>query len=86
MARVARLCGLISQGEVNALALSVFLPRARLPASPFRFVMIDDRVQAMDRAEVDGLPRVLEKGATDRQSLPAVPELTAPNACANGQA
>jgi hypothetical protein len=26
--------GVMSQGEVNALALAVFLPRARLPASP----------------------------------------------------
>jgi hypothetical protein len=32
----------MSQGEVNALSLSVFLPRARLPSSPFRFLVIDD--------------------------------------------
>jgi ABC-type hemin transport system ATPase subunit len=51
--------GVMSQGEVNALALSVFLPRARLPASPFRFLVIDDPVQAMDPAKVDGLARVL---------------------------
>jgi hypothetical protein len=38
--------GAMSQGEVNALALSVFLPRARLPASPFRFLVIDDPVYA----------------------------------------
>src|SRR5690606_25831381 len=37
--------GVMSQGEVNALALSVFLPRATLPESPFRFVVIDDPVQ-----------------------------------------
>jgi energy-coupling factor transporter ATP-binding protein EcfA2 len=54
--------GVMSQGEVNALALAVFLPRARLPASPFRFLVIDDPVQAMDPAKVDGLARVLEKG------------------------
>jgi recombinational DNA repair ATPase RecF len=61
--------GVMSQGEVNALALAVFLPRARLPASPFRFLVIDDPVQAMDPAKVDGLARVLEKAASDRQVI-----------------
>jgi hypothetical protein len=61
--------GVMSQGEVNALALSVFLPRARLPASPFRFLVIDDPVQAMDPAKVDGLARVLEKAAAGRQVI-----------------
>ena len=59
----------MSQGEVNALALSVFLPRATLPASPFRFLVIDDPVQAMDPAKVDGLARVLERTAVDRQVI-----------------
>jgi AAA domain, putative AbiEii toxin, Type IV TA system len=59
----------MSQGEVNALALAVFLPRARLPASPFRFLVIDDPVQAMDPAKVDGLARVLEKASADRQVI-----------------
>jgi hypothetical protein len=59
----------MSQGEINALALCVFLPRARLPASPFRFLVIDDPVQAMDPAKVDGLARVLEKAAADRQVI-----------------
>jgi energy-coupling factor transporter ATP-binding protein EcfA2 len=61
--------GVMSQGEVNALALSVFLPRAGLPASPFRFLVLDDPVQAMDPAKVDGLARVLEKAAVDRQVI-----------------
>jgi recombinational DNA repair ATPase RecF len=61
--------GVMSQGEVNALALSVFLPRARLPASPFRFLVLDDPVQAMDPAKVDGLARVLEAAAGDRQVI-----------------
>ena len=61
--------GVMSQGEVNALALSVFLTRARLPTSPFRFLVIDDPVQAMDPAKVDGLARVLEKAAADRQVI-----------------
>ncbi|MGH3193577.1 MAG: AAA family ATPase, partial [Streptosporangiaceae bacterium] len=61
--------GVMSQGEVNALALSVFLPRSTLPASPFRFLVIDDPVQAMDPAKVDGLARVLERTAADRQVI-----------------
>jgi recombinational DNA repair ATPase RecF len=59
--------GVMSQGEINAMALSIFLPRATLPASPFRFLVIDDPVQAMDPAKVDGLARVLETVARDRQ-------------------
>lgn len=59
--------GVMSQGELNSLALSLFLPRATLDESPFRFVIIDDPVQAMDPAKVDGLARVLEKAAKDRQ-------------------
>lgn len=59
--------GVMSQGEVNALALSVFLPRATLPSSPFGFVVIDDPVQAMDPAKVDGLARVLSEAAGSRQ-------------------
>ena len=61
--------GVMSQGEVNALALSVFLPRATLPASSFRFLVIDDPVQAMDPAKVDGLARVLESTAVGRQVI-----------------
>jgi recombinational DNA repair ATPase RecF len=61
--------GVMSQGEVNALALSVFLPRATLPASPFRFLVIDDPVQAMDPAKVDGLARVLERSSAGRQVI-----------------
>lgn len=59
--------GVMSQGELNALALSLFLPRATLPESPFRFVVIDDPVQAMDPAKVDGLARVLESAARTHQ-------------------
>ncbi len=59
--------GVMSQGEVNALALSIFIPRATLPASPFGFLVIDDPVQAMDPAKVEGLARVLEDTARQRQ-------------------
>lgn len=61
--------GVMSQGELNSLALSLFLPRATLPESPFRFVVIDDPVQSMDPARVDGLARVLERCAKNRQVL-----------------
>jgi recombinational DNA repair ATPase RecF len=59
----------MSQGEVNALALSIFLPRATIAASPFRFLVIDDPVQAMDPAKVEGLARVLEEVSASRQVL-----------------
>ncbi len=59
--------GVMSQGELHALGLSLFLPRATVAHSPFRFVMIDDPVQAMDPAKVDGLARVLAEVAATRQ-------------------
>ena len=59
--------GVMSQGELNSLALCLFMPRATLPESPFRFVVIDDPVQSMDPARVDGLARVLEQAARSRQ-------------------
>ena len=59
--------GVMSQGEIHALALSLFLPRVLLPDSPFGFVIIDDPVQAMDPGKVDGLARVLEMAARRRQ-------------------
>ena len=58
-----------SQGEVGCLALSLFFPRATLPQSPFRFLVIDDPVQAMDPARVDGLARVFSEIAADRQLI-----------------
>lgn len=57
----------MSQGELNALALSLFLPRACLPDSPFGFIVVDDPVQAMDAARVEGLARMLEAAAAQRQ-------------------
>jgi hypothetical protein len=59
--------GVMSQGELHALGLSLFLPRATVEQSPFRFVVIDDPVQAMDPAKVAGLARVLADVATTRQ-------------------
>jgi AAA domain, putative AbiEii toxin, Type IV TA system len=57
----------MSQGELHALGLALFLPRATAPGSPFRFLVIDDPVQSMDPARVDGLARLLYQVATDRQ-------------------
>ena len=59
--------GVMSQGELHSLALSLFVPRATLKESPFRFVVIDDPVQSMDPARVDGLARVLQAASKDRQ-------------------
>jgi ABC-type lipoprotein export system ATPase subunit len=59
--------GVMSQGELSALAISIFLPRASLPESPFGFMVIDDPVQSMDPAKVDGLARVLAGAADGRQ-------------------
>ncbi len=57
----------MSQGELHALALALFLPRATMRRSPFRFVVLDDPVQAMDPAKVDGLVNVLASIAESRQ-------------------
>ena len=59
----------VSQGELSCLALSLFFPRAALAENPFRFLVIDDPVQAMDPARVDGLARVFEGVSQDRQIL-----------------
>lgn len=59
--------GVMSQGELHALALSLFLPRATMAASPFRFLVIDDPVQSMDPGKVYGLAQVLDRVAADRQ-------------------
>ena len=63
----ANAIGVMSQGELLALSVSVFLPRAGLEESPFRFAVIDDPVQSMDPAKVDGLARVLSAAAKTRQ-------------------
>ncbi|SHN47889.1 AAA family ATPase [Cryptosporangium aurantiacum] len=57
----------MSQGELQALGLAVFLPRAVATESPFRFLVVDDPVQSMDPAKVDGLARVLAGLAAHRQ-------------------
>ncbi|MDP9799595.1 DNA repair exonuclease SbcCD ATPase subunit [Catenuloplanes nepalensis] len=59
----------MSQGELHALGLAVFLPRAGADASPFRFVVIDDPVQSMDLSKVSGLAEILREMARDRQVI-----------------
>ena len=59
--------GVMSQGELNAMTLSLFLPRVLLDGTPFGFVIVDDPVQAMDEARVDGLARVLTQVGRHRQ-------------------
>ncbi|MFE0021473.1 AAA family ATPase [Amycolatopsis sp. NPDC059021] len=59
--------GVMSQGELHALALALFLPRATADCSPFRFVVLDDPIQAMDSEKIDGFARLLADIARDRQ-------------------
>ena len=59
----------LSQGELHALALALFLPRATMAQSPFRFLVLDDPIQAMDPAKVDGLVSLLSELAKDRQVI-----------------
>jgi recombinational DNA repair ATPase RecF len=59
----------MSQGELHALALALFLPRATASDSPFRFLVIDDPVQSMDPSKVDGLAHLLAQVAADRQVI-----------------
>ena len=73
--------GVMSQGELNSLALSLFMPRATLPESPFRFIVIDDPVQSMDPSRVDGLARVLEKAAESRQVIVFTHDDRLPRSC-----
>jgi DNA repair exonuclease SbcCD ATPase subunit len=59
--------GVMSQGELHALALALFLPRATAPSSPFRFVVLDDPIQAMDPAKIDAFAHVLVDISQHRQ-------------------
>jgi len=61
--------GVMSQGELHSLALALFLPRATMPESPFRFLVIDDPVQSMDPVKVYGLAEVLARVARHRQVI-----------------
>lgn len=59
--------GVMSQGELQALALAIFIPRATSTESPFRFLVLDDPIQAMDPSKIDGFLQVLTKLSHKRQ-------------------
>lgn len=59
----------MSQGELHALALALFIPRATTQASPFRFLVLDDPIQAMDPAKISGFLHVLVELAKTRQVI-----------------
>ena len=59
----------MSQGELHALALALFIPRATTAPSPFRFLVLDDPIQAMDPAKIDGFLDVLVELANTRQVI-----------------
>lgn len=61
--------GVLSQGELHSMALSVFLPTMMRPESPFGFAVIDDPVQVMDEHAVDGLAEILGKAANHLQLI-----------------
>ena len=61
--------GVMSQGELQALALALFIPRATSDDSPFRFVVLDDPIQAMDPSKIDGFLEVLTTLAESRQVI-----------------
>ncbi len=61
--------GLLSQGEFQALALSICLPRTLAAGNPFGFLVLDDPVQAMDTETVEGLAGVLAEVGAHRQII-----------------
>ncbi|MCP9274073.1 hypothetical protein [Mycolicibacterium arenosum] len=61
--------GVMSQGELQALALAIFIPRATAEQSPFRFLVLDDPIQAMDPSKIDGFLDVLTTIAQHRQVI-----------------
>ena len=61
--------GVMSQGELHALSLAIFIPRATSPSSPFRFLVLDDPIQAMDPSKIDGFLDVLVRLAEHRQVI-----------------
>lgn len=67
--RPAAALTVMSQGELHALALALFIPRAAAQASPFRFIVLDDPIQAMDPAKIDGFISVLRTLAETRQVI-----------------
>ena len=65
----AQALAVMSHGELQALGLAVFLPRACADDSPFRYLIVDDPVHSMDPSKVDGLAQVLASLAATRQVI-----------------
>ena len=61
--------GVLSQGELHSLALSIFLPTMMQPESPFGFAVIDDPTQGMDENAIRGFAKVLRTAAKDLQVI-----------------
>ncbi|GEL18668.1 hypothetical protein PA7_25050 [Pseudonocardia asaccharolytica DSM 44247 = NBRC 16224] len=59
--------GVLSTGELHALTFALFIPRATRPESPFRFIVLDDPIQAMDPSKIDAFVEVLADLAETRQ-------------------
>lgn len=78
--------GVMSQGELQALALAIFIPRAASPESPFRFLVFDDPIQAMDPSKIDGFLSVLTDLAKDRQVIVLTHDNRLPAAIRSSQA
>ncbi len=60
--------GFLSGGQLQVIALCLFLARATRSSTPFRFIVVDDPVQSLDELRVENLVRVLDGVA--RGSLP----------------
>ncbi|MGH1488192.1 MAG: hypothetical protein ACRBK7_02165, partial [Acidimicrobiales bacterium] len=63
----AKARSILSVGQMHALALSIFIPRATHTDSPFGFLFIDDPIHALDGIKIDGLAQVLHEIAKERQ-------------------
>ena len=63
--------GILSQGEMSTLALSIFLPTMMRPESPFGFAVIDDPTQGMDDNAIRGFAKVLRTAAKELQVIVA---------------
>lgn len=51
--------GFLSGGQLQVIALCLFLARATRASSPFRFIVIDDPVQSLDELRIENFVRVL---------------------------
>jgi ABC-type uncharacterized transport system ATPase subunit len=59
----------LSTGQRNALSLATYLPRSAQLASPFRFLVLDDPIQAFDGSRVSYLAARLSEIAKTHQVL-----------------